>query len=325
VLARAGEYHVYVPSSSDAPRLRELEREFVWDHADLFRDEPEWIEQLNIGDWCRLVNVIEDEGQAHEAIGRIVSGKTLNHGTVQCVHCPAQASSRARGLAKATAARGRGLAKGRQGRGRGPGGREEAGEAGAAGAEALPRIVGYVHVYHTGGYLDISHLKVERDHQLRGLGALLMAGALKFAERVGWEVRSVRLVALARNKAAVGLYGALGFEENATMQRSAACSRSDADSEDLVAEWRKFSRPFRAESRGSLTFLCQSRADRGWLTFAASSASTSLPATAASEASSASSSEASSGRAARWDMFSVSGDHLGLDGPSRDGPSAIVG
>lgn len=183
--AEAGEYFVCTPSVADAPRLRELEREFVEDHFEIFREEP-WNEGLQVSDWCRLVNVIEQEEPARQAIANIIFGKMSEHATLQCVHIP----------------------------------QAEATNLDPPETPPAPRIVGYVHmVRDSDGRLDIAHLKVERSHQQRGLGALLMAGAVRAAQRLAWEVRALQLVAVMKNAPALSLYRTLGFENLDSVQK----------------------------------------------------------------------------------------------------------
>lgn len=174
ILAESGEYCICAPSSGDTERLRELEREFVHDHLDLFKSEP-WSSELAPADWCDLVNVIFEEEKARQAIHNIVVGKTYSSGshiTLQCVY--------------------------------------------AGNDSKPPRIVGYAHVVYKSGRLDISHLKVERVFQRRGLGCLLLAGSLRKALQAGWTVNDLELVVVSRNEPALQLYRALGFQE-ATM------------------------------------------------------------------------------------------------------------
>jgi ribosomal protein S18 acetylase RimI-like enzyme len=164
VLAKGGEYYVCEPKLSEVVRLRDLELEFVADHANLFKDEP-WHAKQKHADWCHLVNVITDEGEARGAIRSMVQGKSPNHSTLQCVHSP------------------------------------------------TGQVVGYLHTTHGDADLDVSHLKVDRQHQGRRLGGLLMAGSLRLAMLSGSKVDSLRLVVLQRNERAIALYHSLGFEE----------------------------------------------------------------------------------------------------------------
>jgi len=80
-----GSFFVCRPSLTDIPRLRELEREFVRDHRELFADEP-WAEACTQADWYRSVNVIRPEQQALGAIRGILENRSGGHMTLQCVH-----------------------------------------------------------------------------------------------------------------------------------------------------------------------------------------------------------------------------------------------
>lgn len=170
VLAKGGEYYVCEPKLAEVARLRDLELEFVADHANLFSDEP-WHAKQKHADWCHLVNVITDEIEARGAIRSMVQGKSPNHSTLQCVHAP------------------------------------------------TGTVVGYLHTTHGDTDLDVSHLKVDRQHQGRRLGGLLMAGSLRLAMLSGSKVDSLRLVVVQRNERAIALYHSLGFEEVKGMQK----------------------------------------------------------------------------------------------------------
>lgn len=173
VLAECGEYYVAYPQPTDVTRLRELEREFVADHAFMCREES-WYEKQTPSDWCGLVNVIVDEVVALHAIRSIVMGQTAAHVTVQCVH----------------------------------------------GTGQQRKVVGYCHICQDRNALDVSHLKVDRSHQGKGLGALLMAGAARATVRESWQnVHRMRLVLLQRNERAFRLYSRLGFEDDIVLQK----------------------------------------------------------------------------------------------------------
>mmetsp|Transcript_77116 Transcript_77116/g.249800 ORF Transcript_77116/g.249800 Transcript_77116/m.249800 type:complete len:546 (-) Transcript_77116:242-1879(-) len=178
VLTEKGDYYVCYPSVADAARLRELERDFVVEHAEMCQVEP-WYSKQTPADWCGLVNVIIEEGSALQAIRSIVTGATPNHSTLCCVH-----------------------------RGRGEG------------TEGRRTIVGYIHTYRDSNVMDVSHLKVERAHQGKGLGGLLLAGAVRTAIRLEWSVQRLRLIVLERNKRAIQLYSRLGFSDSGGMKKS---------------------------------------------------------------------------------------------------------
>lgn len=210
--AAAGEYYVCSPAPGDEPRLRELEREFVQDHSDMFCQEP-WHGRLDPIDWYRLVSVIDDDARAEKAIVGIVTGKIAGHVTLQCMHAP--------------------------------------------GGNTVPTIVGYVHVTHAGG-LDISHLKVDSRHRGRGLGALLVAGAGRCVEALGWQAETAQLVVLGRNAPAIALYRALGFCSIESLRKPIVADGVSS------AEWRKMVRPLTGLSLGGFVDLCEARANATW-------------------------------------------------------------
>jgi len=174
VLAQAGDYVVCFPLDEDVERLRQLEREFVVDHADMLEREP-WHGKQTPADWCGLVNVILEEGASHQAIRSIVRGQTPGHNTLALVR--------------------------------------------VRGANVVSKLVGYVHTFRDGNDLDVSHLKVDRAHQGKGLGGLLIAAAVRMALRNECELRQLRLVVLQRNERAVQLYSKLGFVDTSTSQK----------------------------------------------------------------------------------------------------------
>eukprot|EP00747_Dinoflagellata_sp_TGD_P167768 gnl/TRDRNA2_/TRDRNA2_192831_c0_seq1.p1 gnl/TRDRNA2_/TRDRNA2_192831_c0~~gnl/TRDRNA2_/TRDRNA2_192831_c0_seq1.p1 ORF type:complete len:560 (+),score=89.59 gnl/TRDRNA2_/TRDRNA2_192831_c0_seq1:42-1721(+) len=177
-----GSYYVCRPMTTDAPRLREIEREFVLDHFELFSQER-WTEMTLLADWCRAVNVIQSETTAVRAISQIVDGTSSQHTTLQCIHVPPPSATGER-------------------------------------AEP-PVIVGYVHFVHSHMSLDISHLKVVRDHRGRGIGALLLAGMAKHTEREGYlgSINDLRLVVMSRNKEAIKLYTSLGLKATEVLEK----------------------------------------------------------------------------------------------------------
>lgn len=66
---------------------------------------------------------------------------------------------------------------------------------------------------HTRGHIVVSHLKVSRKHQRRGVATLLLAGMLQLAEteRRNFVCCSLHLSVVARNESAAALYEQLGF------------------------------------------------------------------------------------------------------------------
>jgi len=121
-----------------------------------------------------------------------------------------------------------------------------------------PTTVGYVHLTNSGkkNILDISHLKVQRQFRGRGLGALLIAGALRCAEMLGAKVEAIELVVLARNRPAVALYESLGFSVQRTKQKLVSGSSASL-------EWQQMSRRLDvsdASGAASLVACCEARA-----------------------------------------------------------------
>lgn len=217
VLVEAGRYHVRVPPVSRAARLRELECEFVLDHCEIFQQES-WHESLQPSEWCGLVNVLYKDDRALQAITNILAGQTPGHQTLECVYSPPD------------------------------------GSLGSDGA-GIPKSVGYVHVYCANGHLDISHLKVERSHQRKGLGSLLLAASVRRAEQLNWDAKDLRLVAVSTNTAAVSLYKKLGFRELSTMHKPVRSSM------EAKVVWLQLGRELRnGHALGDFVHECESHA-----------------------------------------------------------------
>eukprot|EP00931_Biecheleriopsis_adriatica_P006204 TRINITY_DN107650_c0_g1_i1.p1 TRINITY_DN107650_c0_g1~~TRINITY_DN107650_c0_g1_i1.p1 ORF type:complete len:593 (-),score=114.67 TRINITY_DN107650_c0_g1_i1:49-1752(-) len=226
-LVHAGEYFVCVPSVSRVGRLRVLEREFVLDHYEIFSEES-WHSQLLPQDWCGIVNVLFEEDTARQAIANIIDGRTPHHQTLECVWKPAS---------------------------------------GGTDSEFAPSTVGYVHVYCSQGRLDISHLKVCRNHQRKGLGSLLLAGAVKRAAQLGWDAKHLQLVAVSRNLPAISLYRKLGLESiGSPMDKPVRAGVAKV-------EWQTMGRPLRGEAASAFEQMCVSIAQEA-VNRAASSAAT---------------------------------------------------
>ncbi|CAE8611301.1 unnamed protein product [Polarella glacialis] len=208
VLEEVGEYLICVPHIAHAARLRELEREFVLDHHDLFADEP-WHSALSPEEWCQIVNVLHEERRALQAIENIIRGFTNGHQTLQVVHRPDPNAE----------------------------------------SFSTSQIVGYVHVYRQGSNLDISHLKVERSHQRKGLGYLMLAGSVRRAEKLSWNVQALRLVAVSKNLPALTLYEKLSFERLDSPDKPESLEEGEV-------EWQKMGRSL----QDSFRRLCVSKA-----------------------------------------------------------------
>jgi len=192
---QVGDYFVSWPTVADVQRLRSIEREFVFDHKQLFLHDA-WAEVASENDWYRIVNVIGDEAQALSAISRIVAGRGGQHATlqVQQVH-------------------------------------------GALEDLRQSPIVGYVH-FVVSDHLNVSHLKVTGEHRGQGLGALLLAGMVRYVELAGHgeTICDMRLVVMSRNEQAQQLYDALGFE------KTGARGKQVGQGSKGRIEWTKMSR-----------------------------------------------------------------------------------
>ena len=61
--------------------------------------------------------------------------------------------------------------------------------------------------------LVVSHLKVDSEHQRRGVGTMLLAAAEMHAKQRGWQCRKARLTVLAENRPAQHCYEKAGFQQ----------------------------------------------------------------------------------------------------------------
>jgi len=168
-------YFVSRPSASHILRLRELEKEYVTNHSDLFTAEPA-MKGVSASEWYKAVGVINSEPVALTAIRRVIDGTSvLHHMTLLCMHLPREPASDAAGL--------------------------------------QCHVAGYVHFVVHGDHIDIVHLKVQNSQRGRSLGALLLCGVVRYAERVDCEksVSDLRLSVMSRNVHALRFYEALGF------------------------------------------------------------------------------------------------------------------
>eukprot|EP00439_Symbiodinium_sp_Y106_P024370 s813_g2.t5 len=73
-------------------------------------------------------------------------------------------------------------------------------------------LAGYVHASFADQTLTITHCKVDRPHQGRGLGGLLIEAAEKRAEHLGAAVSKVKLLVLETNEPARKCYAKSGFQ-----------------------------------------------------------------------------------------------------------------
>ena len=73
-------------------------------------------------------------------------------------------------------------------------------------------LAGYVHASVADKTLTIKHCKVDRPHQGRGLGGLLIEAAEKRAEHLGAAISKVQLTVLETNEPARKCYAKSGFQ-----------------------------------------------------------------------------------------------------------------
>lgn len=200
-------YATAMARQPDVQQLHELENDFVRDHQAMFGSAVASAE-----DMFQQVGLHPDADARRATIRRIAqphatAGK-VRHYTLKCVHIgppsdtPPPAAVRTRGNPSAVRA---------------------------------SQIIGYVYFrlcdgpYQPDaeegssqgrtspgqGYMVVSHLKVDIRHQKRGVGTLLLAGALHVAnsEKPGFLCKDVYLSVVAQNTAASRLYEKLGFTE----------------------------------------------------------------------------------------------------------------
>jgi len=178
-LLRVGQFEVCRPLRLDVKALRIQEQELVEDNRRMYEGKP-WYEQLRPADWYDLVSVIFDEQTACRILERELEGCLLKHLTLQCVHTAAAESSNS------------------------PSQRE---------------VVGFVHIIYRDAKLEIAHLKVAGAYKRRGVGAMLLAGAMKLAQRMNLVVREFHLLVAHENAPARAFYGSLGFAEICNTQQ----------------------------------------------------------------------------------------------------------
>ena len=73
-------------------------------------------------------------------------------------------------------------------------------------------VAGYVHACFADQTLTIKHCKVDRPHQGRGLGGLLIEAAEKRAQKLGAAISKVKLTVLETNEPARKCYAKSGFQ-----------------------------------------------------------------------------------------------------------------
>lgn len=196
-------YVVGLPRQGDVDGLCQLEDEFIEDHAALLRgysraeifsqiglDQDPAVRQSTIKSICQYVRR---------------KGPT-RHVTLKCVYMPPPATG--------------------------------SGKSGGAAKSRTQQVVGYIYfrvvdgekqednpqnkLQQTAncpkgsGHIVVSHLKVQRGHQRRGLAMLLLCGMLQWAEaeNKNFQCIALYLSVMAKNQAAVSLYSSLGFRES---------------------------------------------------------------------------------------------------------------
>ncbi len=90
----------------------------------------------------------------------------------------------------------------------------------------VPLLVGFVGVWYQAGDAHIVSIAVREEYRRRGLGELLLIGAVEMAVRRGQQV--VTLEVRASNDAAQGLYRKYGFTQTGLRRRYYADNHEDA-------------------------------------------------------------------------------------------------
>lgn len=121
-------------------------------------------------------------------------------------------------------------------------------------------MIGYVHIFYSGKFhLDMSHLKVDRLWQRRGIASMLVAGACLYAQSQQWSVKEIRLVVIAKNFKAVELYKSLGLCEPECADQAATGS---GDEDGSSMSWTEMQAPMASVGEQS-EFIrrCRERAE----------------------------------------------------------------
>ncbi|CAE7466636.1 unnamed protein product, partial [Symbiodinium pilosum] len=79
-------------------------------------------------------------------------------------------------------------------------------------------VVGYVHCTRRTKELSIGHLKVDWEHQSRGVGGMLIAAGEKSAQERGWSFENTCLAVLKKNYQARSCYCKDGFRQTSESQ-----------------------------------------------------------------------------------------------------------
>lgn len=205
-----GNWTAYVTSVArgrDVDQLCELEDEFVEDHRRVLGSglpEAELWSQIGLNP-----DAAQRRSTIH-SITKVASHSGKRHYTLKCLHMPPNLQRRTGApRAKECCVVGYVYFKICEGD------REEsAGARGArAGAEAAGAEAGDQGAQSTRAHIVVSHLKVNAEHQRRGVATLLLAGMLQLVEREhrGFDLSHLYLSVVAKNATAAALYRKLGF------------------------------------------------------------------------------------------------------------------
>ncbi|CAK0877542.1 unnamed protein product [Prorocentrum cordatum] len=198
-------YATSVARGRDVKQLCQLEDEFVEDHRRVLGSEvpdAEFWSQIGLSpDAAKRRSTIQ-------SITQVTKGSGKRHYTLKCLHLPPNPQRQA-GPPRLRACRVAGyvyfkICEGDRDR------EESAGTRGARAAGA--ELAG---AQSTRAHIVVSHLKVNAEHQRRGVATLLLAGMLQLVETEhgGFDLSHLYLSVVAENASAAALYRKLGFVE----------------------------------------------------------------------------------------------------------------
>ena len=98
-------------------------------------------------------------------------------------------------------------------------------------------LAGYVHASFADKTLTITHCKVDRPHQGRGVGGLLLEAAEKRAQNLGAAIAKVKLSVLETNEPARKCYAKSGFKvcaESSSSFPPCSCRKNDVCRHDKL-------------------------------------------------------------------------------------------